>query len=431
MRILIITHLIPYPLSEGGRISQYALIDYLRKKCAITLLLFIYNERDASSVIHLKEVWRDVAFETISFLPVGTLTSKRTPKSLLKSGMAAVLHKGSQLFDKHLVEKPINDKADRDGIMHMIDFVNLKSRSVIDQISAIIKKCSPTLIQVEFIYLLDLVYSLPKEIKKIFVHHELRFTRFNEIQSNESAAYRDYLTGMCTLNEVEVLKHYDAVLTLGEYETALLKDRMATQNIYTSPFSVLDADITNTNEIGADIQKLVFVGGELHPPNRDAVAWYIQEMGKEMYSKYNLALHVIGHWTEETKRLHSNNKAVYFTGYIEDIKAYCKYSVMLVPMRLGGGIRTKILYGMAWGVPVISTTIGSSGIVHSNAGTILANTADEFKIGIAKLLADKPFQHALINKAQLIIKANYTQEIAGEKRYDIYKNVVQDVHFTL
>lgn len=424
MRILIITHLIPYPLSEGGRISQYALIDYLRKKCAITLLLFIYNERDALSVIHLKEVWQDVNFEIISFLPVGRLTSKRTPKSLFKSSMAALLHKCTKLYDKHLAEKPINGKADGDGIIHMIDFVHLKSRSVIDQISVIIKKCSPALIQVEFIYLLDLVYSLPKEIKKIFVHHELRFPRFNEIQSNESAAYRDYLTGMCTLNEVEVLKQYDAVLTLCEYETVLLKNRMATQNIYTSPFSVLDADITNTNKINADIQKLVFVGGELHPPNKDAVAWYSLELGKEMYSKYNLTLHVIGHWTEETKRLYSNNEAVKFTGYIEDIKAYCKHSVMLVPIRLGGGIRTKILYGMAWGVPVISTTIGSSGIVYSDTGTITANTADEFKIGIAKLLTDKPFQHALINKAQLIIKANYTQEIAGEKRYDIYKTVL-------
>ena len=66
MKLLIITYRIPYPLTEGGKISQFALIDYLRNKCAITLLVFADTAADQASIQYLRNIWDNVTFEVIA-----------------------------------------------------------------------------------------------------------------------------------------------------------------------------------------------------------------------------------------------------------------------------------------------------------------------------------------------------------------------------
>ena len=46
MNIMIITPKIPYPLNEGGKISQFAIIDYLRRIHSVILVLATYTDED-------------------------------------------------------------------------------------------------------------------------------------------------------------------------------------------------------------------------------------------------------------------------------------------------------------------------------------------------------------------------------------------------
>ncbi len=70
-------------------------------------------------------------------------------------------------------------------------------------------------------------------------------------------------------------------------------------------------------------------------------------------------------------------------------------SIMLVPLFSGGGMRVKIIEGMAYGKTIISTAIGAEGIVYEHKKDILiANNENEFADAIvncstnAKVLSD-------------------------------------------
>ncbi|MDQ6815707.1 MAG: glycosyltransferase family 4 protein [Bacteroidota bacterium] len=437
MKLLIITHLIPYPLSEGGKISQYALIDYLRKKCSITLLLFVHTEADDVAVLHLKKTWQDVAFEVITMRPALPPRRKRTAKTLLQAACKAVLHKSHVGYDKmfpssHLSQS--DEETRNENIIDLVDFIKPRPRENIDKINAIIEDFKPDIIQIEFVYLLDLVLCLPPHIKKIFIHHELRFMRVETEMAtieNGSSNYARYLKRLCEISEIGLLKNFDAIVTMSEDDERLLLQSLPKKEIYSSPFPILDSEIKEIKRDNLIIEKLVFVGGEFHSPNKDAVEWYISSIAKMVVEKLGLTLHIIGNWSLETMEKYKNHPSIHFTGYIEDLSDYCRNSIMLVPLRIGSGIRQKILYAAAAGVPIISTTIGSEGIPENAKFCVEANTPEQFIDGIGKIANDINFTEKMVANAQIILGKYYSQQVAGQKRLDLYQSVLESESLVL
>jgi glycosyltransferase involved in cell wall biosynthesis len=98
---------------------------------------------------------------------------------------------------------------------------------------------------------------------------------------------------------------------------------------------------------------------------------------------------------------------------------------MIVPVRIGGGIRTKILYAMAQGVPVISTTIGCEGIeVKDKESILIANDATSFASAIKESMEDIDATKKRIDKSREVIEKLYSQDAAGKRRYECYLNVL-------
>lgn len=433
MKLLIITHLIPYPLSDGGRISQYALIDYLRNKCSITVLVFTHTEADAISIQHLKETWGNVNFEVISLRAPVPVTRKRNATHFVQAGLKAVLHKANVSYEKlFAAPKPsLQDlaNAENERLINLVDFLRPRKKTIIDQVSAMVQNCKPDLVQMEFVYVLDLSLCIPKEIKKIFVHHELRYKRIEtefKAVGNDHGIYGNYLKKLCEVSEIELLKNFDAIVTVSEDDKDMLLEKLPGKKIESLPFPILDREIKAIKRDNSPVKKLVFIGGEFHSPNKDAVEWYIRSMGKMILEKYRFILHVIGNWSAETICKYSGNPCVCFTGYIENLGEYCKNSIMVVPLRIGSGIRQKILYAVAWGVPVISTTLGSEGIAEYDKMCLTANTPNEFAEAIAKINDDPDYFELMASNAQSILKAHYSQEVAGDKRLLFYKSVLKD-----
>jgi glycosyltransferase involved in cell wall biosynthesis len=432
MNLLIITQLIPYPLSEGGRVSQYALIDYLRQKCSITLAVFVYNDADESSVQHLKKNWENVAFELISMRPLTPIRRIRTVRNLIRSAFKAVLHKANISYDKLFPSESSLSEEDAEmkyaTIINLVDFVEPRLKKNIDKIAELVDRIKPDLVQIEFVYLLDLSFCIPKEIKKIFVHHELRFKRVETemaVKGKSQDLYAYYLKKLCEISEIGLLKNFDAIATVSEDDRNLLLQKLPDKNIRCSPFPVLDSEFVAIQSDYLVIEKLVFVGGESHYPNKDAVEWYINNISEMIRQKYGFTLHVIGKWSEETICKYKGNNAVCFTGYVENLSEYCRNSILVVPLRIGSGIRVKILYAVAAGVPVVSTTLGSEGIFEHDKICIAANTPDQFVDAIGKINSDGDFTESLVSNAQLILKKHYSQQVAGHQRLELYKSVLE------
>lgn len=433
MKILIITHIIPYPLSDGGKISQYSLIDYLRNKCSITLVVFVYNETDNFSIQCLKNIWENVNFEIISMLKTTPLLVSPTNKCVLQIFLKAILYKANWLYNKIFPSVKLaiqeNEKIPNENIINLAGFCKPREKKVIDQISHIIETGKPDLVQMEFVDVLDLSLCIPKKIKKIFVHHELRFMRIETeltMSSGPLDTYGKYMQKFCEITEIELLKNFDAIVTVSEDDKDLLLQKLPGKNICSLPFPILDKEIKAIEMDNLLIKKLVFVGGEFHFPNKDAVEWYISSMSKMIFEKYGFILHVIGNWSKEAINKYKSNPTICFTGFVDDLSEYCKNSIMIVPLRIGSGIRQKILYAMAAGIPVVSTGLGSEGIVDNDKISITANTPAEFVEAIDKIIADKGYSISMVSNAQFVLKTHYSQQQAGGKRFLFYKSVLEN-----
>ncbi len=179
--------------------------------------------------------------------------------------------------------------------------------------------------------------------------------------------------------EIALLKLYDAIFVFSEADKHKLESELLDSAIYVSPFCVLDNSFQKIEHKYLDVHKLVFVGGESHTPNRDAIEWYVNEIADKIAESKRIKLHIIGSWSNETKNEYRDNSHIHFAGFVDNLVEYCRNSIMIVPVRIGGGIRSKILYAMAQGLPVISTSKGCEGIGANDKEEILiADTPHDF-----------------------------------------------------
>jgi polysaccharide biosynthesis protein PslH len=90
-------------------------------------------------------------------------------------------------------------------------------------------------------------------------------------------------------------------------------------------------------------------------------------------------------------RIPEKRPEVVVTGQVQDVRPYFRQSdVFVVPMRMGGGVRLKILEALAMGLPVVSTTMGAEGTGLVNGEEILlADTPEQFASEVLRLL-DSP-----------------------------------------
>ncbi|HVX25460.1 MAG TPA: hypothetical protein VHB70_03905, partial [Parafilimonas sp.] len=162
MKILLLTRNLPYPLSAGGKIAQYSIIDALRKLCTLVLVVNIYSNYDREQVDILKQRWPDVEFREIQFLRQGgKISFKEKLRNTLRKGFKK-LTAGRILSDK----ESAGDTRDTDN-SYLIHLFEIKQRKLVDEVSAIIADVRPDIVQIEIIDYVDLVTLIPGNIKRV------------------------------------------------------------------------------------------------------------------------------------------------------------------------------------------------------------------------------------------------------------------------
>lgn len=417
MKILILTPYIPYPLSEGGKISQYAVTDRLRQHAEVHFYFIPESTRSMLDISELKKRWPDVVFHFIPF---------RRP-SLWKR-MDGYIRKYANRLYRPLGRLLFGAPVKPHSYERLAAPVGFRKETQVQHLNELIQAENFDIVQIELMPFIDLVLALPAPVKKVFVHHELAFARVHtEISTyaNPCDVYAQYLLNFVKFRELSLLALYDAVLVFSEDDRQKLQKQLPAQHIAVNPFPVLENEFVSYIGKDYEVEKLVFVGGEMHWPNKDAVEWYIESLLTTVLKRKNLSLHVVGKWSKSTTRKYAHLKSVRFVGYVEDLKAYSQNSIMLVPVRSGSGIRTKILYAMAQGVPVISTAIGFEGIqAEPGRDLLVANSAEEFSEAIDLLCARPEYMHQMRRSAWLNVKELYNQDRICRLRLTTYQGLI-------
>jgi glycosyltransferase involved in cell wall biosynthesis len=96
-------------------------------------------------------------------------------------------------------------------------------------------------------------------------------------------------------------------------------------------------------------------------------------------------------------------------------------AVVVAPLRLGGGLRVKVLEALAAGKPVVATPLAAAGLdVADGAEIILAESAEAFGAAVGRLLIDPARRVALAARAREWAIANISPERCAEGYEALY-----------
>jgi glycosyltransferase involved in cell wall biosynthesis len=102
-----------------------------------------------------------------------------------------------------------------------------------------------------------------------------------------------------------------------------------------------------------------------------------------------------------------------------------KARVFLCPVRLGSGLRVKILEAMAAGVPVVSTSLGAEGIpLHTGDNALLADTPEMMAENIVLLLEDETLRTSIIRQARTLMEDRFAWDRGIDMLEDVLASAV-------
>jgi len=222
--------------------------------------------------------------------------------------------------------------------------------------------------------------------------------------------------------EQDVLKSFFAHTVVSDLERDKLLKRAPEAKVHVIANGV-DTAAFARRESAAVSRTLLFVGSMDYHANSEAVLWFCHEIWPRIAAEFpELDFKIVGrNPPAAVQRLASDRIAV--TGTVEDVRPYYYAAfAVLVPLRVGGGTRLKILEAMAAGVPVISTRLGAEGIAAEDGKQILlADTPADMAAAIRALLTQAGLAASLRDSARTLVETNYDWQVLGEKLADLYR----------
>jgi glycosyltransferase involved in cell wall biosynthesis len=169
---------------------------------------------------------------------------------------------------------------------------------------------------------------------------------------------------------------------------------------------------------------LVFCGAMDYAPNVDALRWYFSEIHHRIRQRVpDHRLWIVGKNPTPEVRAFGQIEGVHVTGAVEDVRPYYRRAwLQIVPLRIGGGTRLKIVESMAMETPVVSTRIGAQGLPVRHAhDLLLADSAEDFAEQTAGALQDASQRQRLAEFGRATVSARLSWETLGEELRAAYR----------
>ncbi|HQV06866.1 MAG TPA: glycosyltransferase [Chitinophagaceae bacterium] len=283
--------------------------------------------------------------------------------------------------------------------MPKVNEITIRDRKLIQQIEKISKASFFDIIQVEHSKNISLIDILPDASLKIFIEHEVFFERAaKDLQYQQfDKSSVQHIESVIRQLEISFLNKYDGIITLTEKDKHTLTNAGVSKPVWHSRYIALDkSDLQNIYQSGSS-NRLLFLGNEEHFPNKDGLDWFLTKIFP-MVVKENPAANLIvtGEWTNDFT-IKFKNLPVQFPGFVDDLHEFLSSAILIVPIRIGGGIRIKILSAMVKGLPIVSTSVGAHGIPYLQSGNniFIEDGAIQFANRVNQLLQSPALRNKL------------------------------------
>jgi len=214
--------------------------------------------------------------------------------------------------------------------------------------------------------------------------------------------------------ELDVIARSDVTLVVSENERALLA-----QDAPGAKVEVLSNlhRVAGPGQPFAQRRDLVFVGGFRHPPNVDAVVWFVSSVFPLIHARSpDVRFHCIGGDVPDEIAALATQPGVLVHGHVPDITSYMDGArIAVAPLRYGAGVKGKVNLSMAHGQPVVATACAVEGM-HLRAGedVLVADEAQAFADAVLQLYGDETLWQRLAASGLRNVERHFSLEAGRE-----------------
>ena len=395
LRVLFVSPYLP-SRTAGGRVRLHGLLTSLPASCRVSLIAFAPRDGGAVGVDdEIRERCDEVVVVANEFREI----AGRHKRALqLRS-----------LLSPHSFERVVHE---RPALQRELDRMCGRTRFDI--------------VQIEHCFMAH--YRFPDASALVLDEHNVEY----EIRSRTIALLRpgarkvyDELNHLkLRAEEQRSWREVDACATTSRHDEATIQRVLPGRRTAVVPNGV-DTAFLSPDESPRVPGRVVFVGTLSYYPNHDGLLFFLREVMPLVRRLHPSArLEIVG-TSPSADLLRFAAHDVTFTGFVEDVRPHlARASVVIAPLRIGGGTRLKILEAMAMAAPVVSTSLGAEGLaVTSGRELILADTAEAFASETVRVLRDDALGEKLGRAGRRLVETSYDWRASARVLEDLYRRV--------
>jgi len=389
-QLLIINTVIPYPPVDGGKIRLYQMMKNLSPRYDIHFVAFHQGAADLEGLSGIEDYCVRIDTVPLNPLPLNCLRRALIPE-----------------FCQGWICREMEDK-----------------------IGEIIRTRPIDLVQIDCT-LMAYYGRMMGDIPGIFVELDAGILKLGESYNPACRGWRKVFEIYEWLRmlryELDFLPNFRKTIALSQGDTVLLKSFLPSLDVVTV---TMGTDLEQFLDPYSPVEnyQILYVGSLGHYPNVDAIRWFVAEVLPGIRKKIPTAIvKIVGSGDPSGIEDIRNQPGVVYIGPVDDVRPYLRESAVFVaPVRLGSGMKGKVLEALAMAKPMVATSVATRGIpVVSGRHLLIADDPIAFAEGVISLLKDSALKEKLAKNGQQLIKERFGWKRKADEMDRIYREILQ------
>jgi len=263
------------------------------------------------------------------------------------------------------------------------------NRGARNKIISLVRDVKFELVHFEFTSAGYYMNYVSQDVKKVFSEHDITYQAYERKKRCSNIVKRllySFEQNRQKKWELAKLSQADEVMVLNEKDRDILvRDGIPSGKIrivrpYVSP------SFGKVHRENIESHSILFWGAMNRKENVDAVLWFVKDIYPLVLRKYKDAKLYIAGGFPPAKISNLKSENIIPTGFIDDpLEYFEKTEIAIAPLRMGAGIKVKVLEYLEAGLPVVSTSVGAEGIESKNV--VVADDPIEFANAIIHMFS--------------------------------------------
>lgn len=409
MRILWLSHLIPYPPKGGVLQRSYYLLRELAKYHEVDLLAF--NQKNLIEPL-------------FASLEEGVSAADRELKSFCRRVEFFPIASDERALGSYLLAARSLLSKDPYNINW------LKSITFEKRVREYVSKHDYALVHFDTISLIPFIRAIGN-LPTVLDHHNIESHMLLRRAENESSRFKSwyyYQEGKRLESyEQRLCPGFDLNITCSEMDKERLLRIAPDCHAEVVPNGV-DVNYFRSTASEVDGKRLVFMGTLSWYPNREAVLFIANELWPKLKESIpDIRFDIIGaNPPKQLLDLACTDDHFVVHGFVDDPRPLISAAaVFICPIRDGGGTKLKILDAFAMGKAVVANPVACEGInVDNGNNVIFANDVSEYTAQIKRLVEDSAYRKQIGLAARSLVEREYSYSSIGKKLSQLFEEIV-------